>query len=473
MPKLLSVGPYNIICILVLTAAIGGLFLTGPGFLQLPEVALGLGFAPLAVYVALTCPVVLCTLFIIVSHFRIHEAFPFLLPFHLPLVLAILSLMSVFAQMVRNQVRSTWCPPFKLLIVLFAFVVVSCVTSTNQATSFTALGDLAKIFLMTFVIAWLFREPKHFRFITRAVIIGGTSIALVAIDNYVSGFDLIAGRVRIGGMFNSSIGDPNDLCLVLLFAWSFSLAVIVIRPSLVDCILALISTPALLWAMVATQSRGGLMGVLAVFAIIGLQKSKSKSVIAVTCFAAVASIYVAMGLGDRVDSFEQGSSLDDSAQSRLNAWIAAIKMGVSRPIWGVGLNTFGENLWGYIDEKWVGFHDMAAHSTWLTVLAEIGVPGFVAFVMMVGSTWKACRHNLIALERHKSKALKVIALGLMGGVAGFCASGTFLSQAFGWPMYIFVGLTVSLSKYLDGPAKSPAKLQCLPERIEIVRQRRG
>jgi putative inorganic carbon (hco3(-)) transporter len=465
MPKLLSVAPYYVICILVLTAAIGVLLLTAPELLQLPEVVLGLGLAPIAVSLALTCPVLLCTLFMIISYFRIHEAFPVLYPLHLPLALAILSLMSAFIHMVGGQVRFTWRPPLKFLIVLFVFVVVSCITSTDQYTSRTTLGDLVKIFLMTFVIAWLFRKPTHFQFITRVVIIAGATIALVAIDNYVTGFDLIGGRVRIGSALNSSIGDPNDLCLVLLFAWSFCLAVIVIRPSPVDCILGLIATPALLWAMIATQSRGGLIGVLAVVAIIGSQKWKSKPVMVLTCLALCAAIFIAMA-DNRGSSFGEDSAFDDSSQNRLNAWIAAIKMGISRPIWGVGLNTFRENLWSYKTDMWADYHDMVAHSTWLTVFAEIGVPGFVVFIMMVGSTWRACRHNLSALEcLNNGKALKVVALGLMGGVGGFCASGTFLSQAFTWPIYIFVGLTVSLSNYLDGLTDAPAKPPTLPERI--------
>ena len=472
MPKLLSVGPYYVICILVLTAAIGVVLLIAPELLQMPEVALGFGLAPLAVSLALTCPVLLCTLFMIISYFRIHEAFPVLYPLHLPLALAILSLMSVLIHMVGGQVRFTWRPPLKFLIALFVFVVVSCVTSTDQLTSRTTLGDLVKIFLMTFVIAWFFRKPAHFRFITRVVIIAGATIALVAIDNYLTGFDLIGGRVRIGSALNSSIGDPNDLCLVLLFAWSFCLAVIVIRPSPVDCILGWIATPALLWAMIVTHSRGGLIGVLAVFAIIGSQKWKSKSVMALICLVLCVAILVVM-VDNRGSSFGEDSAFDDSSQNRLNAWIAAIKMGISRPIWGVGLNTFRQNLWFYKTDNWADYHDMVTHSTWLTVLAEIGFPGFVAFIMMVASTWRACRHNLLALEcLNNGKVLKVVALGLMGGVGGFCASGTFLSQAFTWPIYVFVGLTVSLSNYLDDLANAPAKTPALPERERRVLQRR-
>src|SRR5262245_14923349 len=365
MPKLWNVGPH-LICILVLTGVIGVVLLIAPGLLQSPEVVLGLSLAPLAVSLTLTCPVVLCTLFIIISHFRIHEAFPFLFPLHLPLVLAILSLLSVTIQILAGRVKFAWRPPLKFLTALFICVVVSCIMSTNWDTSFTALGDFTKIYMMTFVITWLVRKPTHFRFVTRAVIIGGASVALMALENYATGSDLAGGRVGMGSPVKSSIGDPNDLCLVLLFAWSFALAIIVIRPNFVDSLLALFATPALLLAMVATKSRGGLLGMVAVVLIIGLQMCKSKSVLVMACVALLAAMYLAMGIGDRVESFEQGAVFDDSAQSRLNAWIAAIKMGIARPIWGVGLNTFPENLWFFVTERWVGYFNMVAHSTWLT-----------------------------------------------------------------------------------------------------------
>jgi hypothetical protein len=439
----------------MLTGALGVVLLIAPGLLQSPEVVLGLGVAPLALSLALTCPVVLCTLFIIVSHFRIHEAFPFLFPLHLPLVLAVLSLMSVFIQMVGGQVRFAWGSPLTFVTLLFICVVGSCITSTNWDTSFTALGDFSKIFMMTFTIAWLVREPKHFRFVTRAVIIGGASVALVAIETSVTGSDLVVGgRVGVGAALKSSIGDPNDLCFILLFAWSFALAIIVIRPNVGDSLLAFFATPMLLWAMVATKSRGGLLGMLAVFLIIGLQKCKSKLFLVMASVALVVALYLAMGIGERVESFDQGAAFDDSSQSRLNAWTAAIKMGISRPLSGVGFYTFSENLWMYKSERWVGYFNMVAHSAWLTVFAETGFFGFVAFAMMVATTWKACRENLIAIGGlDRSNALKVMSLGLMAGVAGFCASGTFLSQAFSWPIYIFVGLTVSLSNYGDQPAR--------------------
>jgi putative inorganic carbon (hco3(-)) transporter len=191
-----------------------------------------------------------------------------------------------------------------------------------------------------------------------------------------------------------------------------------------------------------------------------------------TCLVMCVAILVVM-VDNRGSSFGEDTAFDDSSQNRLNAWIAAIKMGISRPIWGVGLNTFRENLWFYKTEMWADYHDMVTHSTWLTVLAEIGFPGFVAFIMMVASTWRACRHNLLALEcLNNGKVLKVVALGLMGGVGGFCASGTFLSQAFTWPIYVFVGLTVSLSNYLDDLTNAPAKTLALPERERRVLQRR-
>ncbi|OYW60074.1 MAG: hypothetical protein B7Y84_07350 [Azorhizobium sp. 32-67-21] len=44
--------------------------------------------------------------------------------------------------------------------------------------------------------------------------------------------------------------------------------------------------------------------------------------------------------------------------------------------------------------------------------------------------------------------LHTAAYALAAGLAGFCVSGTFLTQGFTWPFYIIFALTIALSRTL-------------------------
>ena len=71
--------------------------------------------------------------------------------------------------------------------------------------------------------------------------------------------------------------------------------------------------------------------------------------------------------------------------------------------------------------------------------------------------------------------LTATALSLVSGLAGFCAAGTFLTQAFTWPLYVLIGLTAAMSqttrhlvpklatpvRSATGPTSAPARLATL------------
>ena len=71
-------------------------------------------------------------------------------------------------------------------------------------------------------------------------------------------------------------------------------------------------------------------------------------------------------------------------------------MAFARPLFGVGLSNFPESMYLY-SERWSNFRDMAAHSTWLTVLAETGFPGFVAFIGMIIAMFKSITRSMAKL----------------------------------------------------------------------------
>ena len=119
-------------------------------------------------------------------------------------------------------------------------------------------------------------------------------------------------------------------------------------------------------------------------------------------------------------------------------------MAVERPLTGVGISNFSQLYYRYTDH-WLN-REIAVHSMWFQVLGELGFLGFALFVGMIWTSFRINAETLRWLERaHAPPLLRAIAVGLQAALAGTCASGTFLSQAYTWPVYIIVALIGALS----------------------------
>jgi O-antigen ligase len=115
-------------------------------------------------------------------------------------------------------------------------------------------------------------------------------------------------------------------------------------------------------------------------------------------------LFAVAGISDRASGGNAEIGIDESAMGRLYAWQAAWNMGLDNPIFGVGISNFYYNYFFY-STHWDGLNH-AVHSTWLGVLAEIGIIGFVV-------------------------------------------SGTFLTQGFLWPIYLQLALVAALQHYFQ------------------------
>ena len=129
-------------------------------------------------------------------------------------------------------------------------------------------------------------------------------------------------------------------------------------------------------------------------------------------------------------------------------------MAKSKPLTGVGLDNFYGNYYFY-SEHWDG-QNHAVHSTWLNVLSETGFPGFCVFVYMIGVIGASAYRSMIKLaEVGSSPVVQAMSLALVAGIFGFCVAGTFLTQAFTWPIYILLALTTAMARYVAVHCRRP------------------
>ncbi|KLV02646.1 membrane protein [Photobacterium aquae] len=384
----------------------------------------------------------ICVGFIIFSYFRIHEAFPLLIPLKIPQLLALASLAGLGWQLWLQRETINW-HRLQTLFLLFSFwVLISCLFASNRAEAFASFnGNFIKIVIMVFAISWLPQRLPQLTIIPYLLLFSGLLIGGLALFNKANGIGLVEGtRVTIGRDIGSMLGDPNDLALVLLFPVSFAMTYSFHGPKWQRA-LSVSVLVIMIMSVLATQSRGGLLGIACVLFAMTLMKSRSIVLPSIISGIGLLALIVLAGISDRSSGGAAESGIDESAMGRIYAWQAAWNMAISNPFTGVGLNNFYYNYYFY-SPHWDG-KNHAVHSTWLQILSETGFVGLVLFLLMVIGALQVSYRLLKRLEHHK---IKPLAQGLWLGTLSFCVSGTFLTQGTTWPLYILIGLLLALDR---------------------------
>lgn len=404
---------------------------------------------PIALLVTAKIPFFMGMLFILFSFFRLHEALPFLMPFKLPFLLAFGTLYALAVNIALKRLKPFWDPLYLPFVLLFVHVTIGISFSTNPAESFAFWKNIyIKIAIMVFALSWVIRTEKQLVWAARLIALAAFVVALVALSNKAAGIELVEGtRVTVGRSIGSMLGDPNDLSLVLLFGAAFAFSLALGRfLSTSDRLLGLVVYFTIVLAIIATQSRGGLLGIAAVTGVVLSRRIQSKALLVGLGVIALLALFVVAGVSDRQSGGAHEEGIDESAMGRIYAWNAAFNMAIHNPITGVGVKNFFNNYFQY-SEHWDG-KNHAVHSTWFGVMAETGILGFILFIWMMAALILALRRARAELDNQKEvrPELKCITMALIAGFVGFCVSGTFLTQGYIWPIYIILALSVSLKR---------------------------
>ncbi|WDG06944.1 O-antigen ligase family protein [Vibrio campbellii] len=442
-----DVRPSQITAATTITVVIAVAWLVMPH----PIFIVAICFAPLAILLVLNQTFWLVTLFVIFSFFRIHEAFPVIYNFKIPLLLSLGALGALsFHLLISRQLTVYWHPSLKWLFIFWALVIISIAFASSRDIAITAFKNTYwKIIVMTLAITWLITTPKQLAQMSKAIMVAGLLVGLVALYNASNGIDLVEGtRVSIGRSFGSMLGDPNDLALVLMFPLAFTVSQLVeIRSSIWIRGFALLTCLILFLSILETQSRGGLLGALSVFGYFTSKHIRSRTLLVILTLVAALSLYIIAGIDVRVSGGGAEAGIDASAMGRLYAWEAAFKMALDNPLTGVGLENFYYNYFFY-SSHWDGVNH-AVHSTWFGVLAETGFVGLIVFIALIVSLVKTSLRSISLLTKQSDITLSVGANAVISGLIGTIVSGTFLTQGFVWPIYILAALTIVINRIVQ------------------------
>ncbi len=416
-----------------------------------PIFGLAAALAPLGLLLVLSQTFWFILFFIVFSFFRIHEALPQLYSLKIPLLLSMGSLLGILWHLfISKQLKPYWHPALTWLVVFWVIATISVVFASNKAVAMAYFkGIYWKIIIMTLAILWSVNTSRHLSIISVVLILAGLLVSCVALYNSANGIGLVEGsRVTIGRDFGSMLGDPNDLALVLMFPFAFSISAVLTRGNSIPFrIICAVICFVLFSAIIATQSRGGLLGIMGVCGIFGLRYIKSKALLAAIAVVGAAGLHILGGISDRSSGGAAEEGIDASAMGRIYAWEAAFYMAVENPLTGVGLDNFFVNYFFY-SKHWDGLNH-AVHSTWFGVLAETGFLGLIVFIGVIVKLIRTAKGTIDKISLNQDAypvPCTTMANAVYAGLVGTIVSGTFLTQGFNWPIYLLGALTISVAQ---------------------------
>jgi O-antigen ligase len=230
-------------------------------------------------------------------------------------------------------------------------------------------------------------------------------------------------RLRALGLLN----DPNDLAQTLVAALPLVFLAWRRYSPFGNLLFVLLPATAMLWAVVLTRSRGGLVALAGLlwfnFALrAGPRWARTLR------WSGIVGLFLVLILFFRL------GGADSSALGRLEAWSEGIQMLKYSPVWGVGFGSFAD------------VHGLVAHNSFVHCYGELGLVGYFAWLgAIVATFWYLERISVTEAGPEGSPDLVRWARAISLSLVAFLAGALFLSRTYSVSLFLLVGLGTALA----------------------------
>lgn len=211
----------------------------------------------------------------------------------------------------------------------------------------------------------------------------------------------------------------------------------------------------------------GWFGLICALSAVTLIRSSRIFVLCLLVTVVVTAVYWSFFHQNVVVASREEGDYDRFALAR-GAW----KYATNFPL-GVGLGNYRTYNSFYYGDKWGTTSYTSAHGTYSQHLSEMGLPGFVLFLMILIGGFRWLLTKYWSMQPGPSRTYLLAALGQMAGIACAAVAGdyllpayhnggltTFSATVYSWMIWGLAVAHVRLSKdQSDGPVNSDSKLE--------------
>ena len=357
--------------------------------------------------------------------------------------------------------------PVTLCVLGFLGAIVLSLLARGRVESAVWDGaEFAKVVAYYLLLVAVVNRPERFRTFLGGLVLMVAILAAVALLQFhnLIDFDAVrpveqgeyddAGelltsypRLRAVGLFH----DPNDLCLVLTAGTLACLARSAVAGP-VGRVLWLTPIGLFGYALMLTQSRGGLIGLAAgvgalLYVRLGPRRGLPLAMVGVLGLASV--------VGGRQANINLNES--DTAQGRLHLWAEGLTLLNRNPVTGIGAGEYDEEV------------GQVAHNSFVHAFVETGLVGGTLYVGMfllaATALYRLPRYAAFWAHDRDFTALRPFVLAMVVAYA----AGTFsLSRNYVIPTYLVLGLATAYTRIaLPDPPEELRMNQTLAVRLAV------
>ncbi|MBN1192427.1 MAG: O-antigen ligase family protein [Coriobacteriia bacterium] len=331
------------------------------------------------------------------------------------------------------------------LLVFLGTAVVSVVLAAEKAPAVVQLASLASSVVLVLVVAVLLRDASQ-----GARVIGGV-LAVAAVFGVLALLewgDVFAVQHPVfytpgyGIRARVTFLDPNIMASFLMTVVLLAVPLLASSPmSRWLRALGVAGVAVALVGLATTYSRGGLGGLVIGLACIALLVRMSGrrrlALIAVLVLALLLAGSLVLGAGWVSENVVDVGD-DGSAVNRVYMVQGALKMWTDHPF-GVGLDNYQLVYPEYRDPR-ADAGIVESHTAYVTVLAEMGFLGLIAFLWVLGGFFGATGS---AARRARDATLHALAVGAFAAALGLCAQAFTYSLEASKFLWFAIGIGVA------------------------------
>lgn len=328
----------------------------------------------------------------------------------------------------KERASAEFHPILKLLLVFYIWCTLTTVFSVDASKAYPDWLDFTKTLVLVSLLA-LFMNQKHWIIATAAVF--AISIGFFGVKGGL--FTLRGGGGnRVFGPPGTDWGSNNGVAIAMLMVGPIIMGFTGMFRRGLHKFVSSASALLCLVTVLGTQSRGGLVGLLAMLGSVFLRsRQKLLALLIIPPLLAGAFMFMPQSWHNRMATIIDFED-DGSANTRLIQWEYAIDISLERPLFGNGFEAFFHQPY-YL--KYVAHKDTnrSVHSSLFQVLGEQGYIGLAMYYSMLAML-VVCSKRYSRLCKDRDDLLWASSLV---GVIQFSIIG-----------FAFNGLTINVA-YLD------------------------
>ncbi len=374
----------------------------------------------------------LLILFLLTLYSNIAVVYKALDPFRPALVVALAAIFMLVVELGQSHRRFYFLGPQGFLLVAFLGVAfVSSFDAMWARLAFDRTSDIGKILLIYVLLENAVTSEDRLRKVMLAMVAGGVIPSLGVIYNYAHGILIEHTRAAWKGLF----GNPNEAAYGLIVLVPIAVA-LASKARFVTRVALFGALGTYLIAIFLTFSRGGLLALLAVFALIGWRQ-KSTAIRAVIVAGLILAVSFAGVHWGRSQGFTDISQ-DTTYMQRIATIKAGIAMFEAKPLFGVGP---GCSIVAYPLYVPIAAHcgcqsQLVIHNSFVQVLSEVGIFGFAVFMLFLG-------YSILDARKLQKGPLANEAVALEIALWGFVICSLSGGFTYTWWPYILIGLVMA------------------------------